>query len=217
MVPNDNCRDGATCVGCLEDKCPSNTAGISKNDFCMICGCDVLYAAPCVRLTCGHVFHKACCEEKIAKKCGIYHSFCARFCSQLVVSALYMIIRRWVGARITFGFIACPGCKQDMRHPLLAGTIAPYLALRDDVLAKVRARVALQLLSAAPHLTLSCSSAGSSACSSRVRRRNSRTGPRHAMKRSCRHVQCSNATDSLCLPGGAYAQKPEEFFFRKFA
>ena len=62
-------RDDATCVGCIEDRCPSNTTGFSKNDFCMICGCDVLYAAPCIRLTCGHVFHKSCCEQKISKKC----------------------------------------------------------------------------------------------------------------------------------------------------
>ena len=44
---------------------------------------------------------------------------------------------RWVGARITFGFLACPGCKQDMNHPIISSALAPYLALREDILTKV--------------------------------------------------------------------------------
>jgi hypothetical protein len=50
---------------------------------------------------------------------------------------LHYFFCRWVGARITFGFITCPGCKQDMSHPMLASSIAPYISLRDDVLTKV--------------------------------------------------------------------------------
>ena len=47
-------------MGCLEDKCAHNTTGVSKNDFCMICGCDVL----CVAVACAcmytHAYIHAC-------------------------------------------------------------------------------------------------------------------------------------------------------------
>ena len=66
-----------------------------------ICFTSELGDEPCVRMTCGHVFHANC--------------------------VLMMLKHRWTTVRITFGYLDCPSCKQeimiDYRVPILSEEI----------------------------------------------------------------------------------------------
>jgi E3 ubiquitin-protein ligase MYCBP2 len=79
----------------------------SGEDLCSICYVDSLNAAPHLRLSCGHFFHAACAQKKVASG--------------------------YAGARITFGFLSCPNCKVDMAHPFLDDARAPSERLRAQV------------------------------------------------------------------------------------
>ena len=53
-----------------------------------ICFTSELGDEPCVRLTCGHVFHANC--------------------------LLRLLSMRWTSLKVTFGYLDCPSCKQDI-------------------------------------------------------------------------------------------------------
>jgi E3 ubiquitin-protein ligase MYCBP2 len=54
-------EEGKGCLPCLNPDCvPSNAAHGTADDFCNICFTEVLSAAPCIRLQCGHIFHDHC-------------------------------------------------------------------------------------------------------------------------------------------------------------
>ena len=106
------------CLPCLDAECPSKLPHIDSTEFCGICYTESLGAAPCVQLGCHHVFHQACVEKKLAQK--------------------------WPGSRITFNFLNCPLCKQQMGHPALGAVLAPHLKMMDDVRAKAKQRLIVE-------------------------------------------------------------------------
>ena len=60
----------------------------AEGELCGICFTSELSEEPCVRISCGHVFHAEC---------------------------LYMMLtHRWTTKKITFGYLDCPSCKQEI-------------------------------------------------------------------------------------------------------
>ncbi|XP_053668136.1 E3 ubiquitin-protein ligase highwire [Anopheles marshallii] len=115
------------CLPCLVPNCQSEgdsgQYGASMQprltqdgeDMCMICFTETLGTAPSIQLRCGHVFHYHCCKT--------------------------VLMRRWNGPRISFGFAQCPICKVDIEHPSLEPFLAPIVALRQDVKRKALMRL----------------------------------------------------------------------------
>lgn len=108
---------------CLEPKChrlvnakddkPKLTQ--DGDDMCMICFTEALSAQPSIQLHCGHVFHYRCCKQ--------------------------VLVKRWHGARITFGFSMCPICKSDIAHESLNDILEPIMVLKNDVKRKALMRL----------------------------------------------------------------------------
>eukprot|EP00300_Choanocystis_sp_HF-7_P008386 c15877_g1_i1.p1 GENE.c15877_g1_i1~~c15877_g1_i1.p1 ORF type:complete len:651 (+),score=123.57 c15877_g1_i1:2-1954(+) len=124
-------RNERECMPCLRG-CGQGTEGVlplsqDDNDMCMICWTDPLSLAPSVRLDCGHVFHEECISRLLNAK--------------------------WTGARITFGFLACPCCKKEMAHAGLDSILAPIRALRDKIREKALQRASYMGMSAAEEVT----------------------------------------------------------------
>ena len=134
-------RNESTHIGCLQPGCrkiPSGTAGVAAgarggggsmsslevgdgqaaDDLCNICWVEELRQAPCVRLECGHVFHYHCIKTKLDA--------------------------RWAGARVTFSFLECPLCKQEMKAEAIEHLMRDSLALKRAVCAKAEQRLALE-------------------------------------------------------------------------
>ncbi|XP_053677390.1 E3 ubiquitin-protein ligase highwire [Anopheles nili] len=116
------------CLPCLVPNCQSEmdpgqygAAGTlprltqDGEDMCMICFTETLGTAPSIQLRCGHVFHFHCCKT--------------------------VLMRRWNGPRISFGFAQCPICKVDIEHPSLEPFLAAIVALRQDVKRKALMRL----------------------------------------------------------------------------
>jgi hypothetical protein len=79
------------CLPCLNADCAQAAGyfeGVNEDELCTICYTCELGAEACTRLTCGHVFHTNCIVQLLQHK--------------------------WTTLRITFGFMACPDCKQEM-------------------------------------------------------------------------------------------------------
>ncbi|CAD5120813.1 DgyrCDS9371 [Dimorphilus gyrociliatus] len=114
---------GHMCQGVAEElDCPPCLSGCGGSklkqdgdDMCMICFSEPLSAAPVLHLECGHVFHFHCCEEVLRK--------------------------RWIGPRVTFGFILCPICKRRINHPKLLPLTKPIIELYQDVERKALMRL----------------------------------------------------------------------------
>jgi E3 ubiquitin-protein ligase MYCBP2 len=60
-----------------------------------------------------------------------YHAGCVR----------QLLENKWVGARITFGFMQCPLCKKDMQHPYTKDLMDVFTELLEDVQRKCLVRV----------------------------------------------------------------------------
>jgi E3 ubiquitin-protein ligase MYCBP2 len=113
------------CLPCLQAKCQSELGNEASavepkltqdaDDMCMICFTEALSSAPSVQLECGHVFHFHCCKA--------------------------ILVRRWNGPRISFGFSQCPICKLDIQHHSLAEILEPINELRRDVKRKALMRL----------------------------------------------------------------------------
>lgn len=93
-------------------KPPCVMANAAENELGGICFTSELGEEPCVRLTCGHVFHANC---------------------------LYMMLsHRWTTLRITFSYLDCPSCKQeimiDYRVPILTAKLIEQFKLKALVL-----------------------------------------------------------------------------------
>ena len=71
---------------CLEVECRSGDKS-TKLDNCQVCS-HALGDEPCMELDCGHVFHAGCIRE--------------------------LLRHRWSTQRITFNFMKCPSCQQDL-------------------------------------------------------------------------------------------------------
>uniref|UniRef100_H3A1N3 RCR-type E3 ubiquitin transferase n=1 Tax=Latimeria chalumnae TaxID=7897 RepID=H3A1N3_LATCH len=104
------------CLPCLHG-CDKSTSSLKQDadDMCMICFTEALSAAPAVQLDCSHVFHLQCCRR--------------------------VLENRWIGPRITFGFLACPICKNTVNHPRLKDLLDPIRQLYEDVRKKALMRL----------------------------------------------------------------------------
>ena len=83
--------------------------------MCMICFTEALSCAPAIQLQCGHVFHLHCCRT--------------------------VLLKGWVGPRITFSFSLCPICKVAMENPNLVEQLSSVKALYEDVKRKALMRL----------------------------------------------------------------------------
>eukprot|EP00484_Ammonia_sp_Unknown_P018671 CAMPEP_0197045784 /NCGR_PEP_ID=MMETSP1384-20130603/21583_1 /TAXON_ID=29189 /ORGANISM="Ammonia sp." /LENGTH=238 /DNA_ID=CAMNT_0042477447 /DNA_START=34 /DNA_END=747 /DNA_ORIENTATION=+ len=97
---------GHECLECLHPKCAQD-ASLTDEEFCNICWVDPLRSAPTVKLSCGHYFHFMCLWQKIDRK--------------------------WPAARISFGFLRCPLCKQDIQHVSLNDITKTYYDLKAEM------------------------------------------------------------------------------------
>ena len=71
---------------CLEVECRS-VDFVTKLDNCQVCA-SALGEEPCLELDCGHIFHANCIRE--------------------------LLRHRWSTQRITFNFMKCPCCQQNI-------------------------------------------------------------------------------------------------------
>lgn len=108
-------RNEKNCLPCLHRCLPGSDLKQDADDMCMICFTEALSAAPAIQLQCGHVFHLHCCR--------------------------HVLMKRWVGPRITFGFSLCPICKVPMEHPTLTDLLANIKELYEDVRRKALMRL----------------------------------------------------------------------------
>ncbi|XP_072332294.1 E3 ubiquitin-protein ligase MYCBP2 isoform X19 [Scyliorhinus torazame] len=104
------------CLPCLHG-CDKSTTCLKQDadDMCMICFTEALSAAPAVQLECSHVFHLHCCRR--------------------------VLENQWLGPRITFGFMACPICKNKINHLVLKDLLDPIKDLYEDVRKKALMRL----------------------------------------------------------------------------
>ncbi|XP_066092496.1 E3 ubiquitin-protein ligase MYCBP2 isoform X10 [Saccopteryx bilineata] len=104
------------CLPCLHG-CDKNATTLKQDadDMCMICFTEALSAAPAIQLDCSHVFHLQCCRR--------------------------VLENRWLGPRITFGFISCPICKNKINHIVLKDLLDPIKELYEDVRRKALMRL----------------------------------------------------------------------------
>ena len=80
------------CMPCLNEACAAKGGhfdGVNEDALCNICYTSELGAEPCSRLACGHVFHTGCVVQLLKHK--------------------------WTTRRITFDFMSCPCCKQEIK------------------------------------------------------------------------------------------------------
>ena len=121
------------CLRCLHQDCVKNQKEELKidlmdgEDYCNICWIEGLNAAPCIELTCHHVFHYACLAKRIQA--------------------------RWDGNVISFGFLECPLCKRDIQHDALAGLLKKANSCRDQVRAKALQRLSYEQLTQCKDIT----------------------------------------------------------------
>ncbi|XP_021272790.1 E3 ubiquitin-protein ligase MYCBP2 isoform X13 [Numida meleagris] len=104
------------CLPCLHG-CDKNASTLKQDadDMCMICFTEALSAAPAIQLDCSHVFHLQCCQR--------------------------VLENRWLGPRITFGFMSCPICKNKINHTVLKDLLDPIKELYEDVRRKALMRL----------------------------------------------------------------------------
>ncbi|KAM4795152.1 LOW QUALITY PROTEIN: E3 ubiquitin-protein ligase MYCBP2 [Rhinophrynus dorsalis] len=104
------------CLPCLHG-CDKNATSLKQDadDMCMICFTEALSAAPAIQLDCSHVFHLQCCRR--------------------------VLENRWLGPRITFGFMSCPICKNKINHSVLKDLLDPIKELYEDVRRKALMRL----------------------------------------------------------------------------
>ena len=87
-------KNEKSCLSCLAfefSDVDSTRIGLSsptREDLCAICYTSELGAEACVGLGCGHVFHANC--------------------------VLQLLKHRWPTLQISFAFMKCPTCKQDI-------------------------------------------------------------------------------------------------------
>lgn len=84
--------------------------GVDEDSYCTVCWVSELGAEPCIKLDCGHVFHMECIKSIIEKK--------------------------WTSFKITFAFMDCPSCKQEMKLDnckQLANELYEVNKLKDEI------------------------------------------------------------------------------------
>ena len=117
-VPNED-----KCLPCLNKACAEKVGlynGINEDELCGICYTTELGTEACSRLSCGHIFHTNCVVQ--------------------------LLKHRWSTLRISFAFMTCPSCKQeielkDLSKPILE-ELSQLLGLKKvvEILAMMNAR-----------------------------------------------------------------------------
>jgi len=107
-----------TCLHCLHPQCAASQA----TSHCAICQVDRLEAAPCIELRCGHIFHLECVRRQIRN--------------------------RWTGPRISFRFMECALCKEQIQHPVLSDILRPMQELYQQIKEKAVRRLGLLAITA---------------------------------------------------------------------
>jgi len=118
---------GHSCGGICQDKRPKKflkwfrdntnqtcleclTCSGKGKDTCVICYVEELSKAPCIQLKCGHIFHYQCILNQLTHK--------------------------WVGNRISFNFMCCSLCKEQIDHNSLKNEMKPVLSLYQEIQTK---------------------------------------------------------------------------------
>uniref|UniRef100_A0A8C9U137 RCR-type E3 ubiquitin transferase n=1 Tax=Scleropages formosus TaxID=113540 RepID=A0A8C9U137_SCLFO len=114
--PCGGVKDELSCLPCLHG-CDKSTTCLKQDadDMCMVCFTEALSAAPAIQLDCTHVFHLQCTRR--------------------------VLENRWPGPRISFGFMSCPICKNNMNHSVIQDLLEPIKELYDDVQRKALMRL----------------------------------------------------------------------------
>ncbi|KAL6484777.1 hypothetical protein MHYP_G00068220 [Metynnis hypsauchen] len=114
--PCGGVKNEELCLPCLHG-CDKSTGCLKQDadDMCMICFTEALSAAPAIQLDCSHVFHLQCTRR--------------------------VLENRWLGPRITFGFMSCPICKNKINHSVIKDLLDPIKELYDDVRRKALMRL----------------------------------------------------------------------------
>ncbi|XP_036396031.1 E3 ubiquitin-protein ligase MYCBP2 isoform X10 [Megalops cyprinoides] len=114
--PCGGVKNEEQCLPCLHG-CDRSTACLKQDadDMCMICFTEALSAAPAIQLDCSHVFHLQCTRR--------------------------VLENRWLGPRITFGFMSCPICKNKINHSVIKDLLDPIKELYEDVRRKALMRL----------------------------------------------------------------------------
>nr|XP_033805293.1 E3 ubiquitin-protein ligase MYCBP2 isoform X3 [Geotrypetes seraphini] len=114
--PCGGVKNEERCLPCLHG-CEKSATSLKQDadDMCMICFTEALSAAPAIQLDCSHVFHLQCCRR--------------------------VLENRWLGPRITFGFMSCPICKNKINHAVLKDLLDPIKELYEDVKRKALMRL----------------------------------------------------------------------------
>ncbi|XP_028848287.1 E3 ubiquitin-protein ligase MYCBP2 isoform X13 [Denticeps clupeoides] len=114
--PCGGVKNEEVCLPCLHG-CDKSTGSLKQDadDMCMICFTEALSAAPAVQLDCSHVFHLQCTRR--------------------------VLENRWLGPRITFGFMSCPICKNKINHSVIKDLLDPIKELYEDVRRKALMRL----------------------------------------------------------------------------
>ena len=108
------------CCGVMNEKhCLPCLYGCTKGipeakDYCHICFSEELQCGPCVQLKCGHIFH-AHCVGKILES-------------------------RWNSPHISFSYLQCPLCRQQIEHSYFS----PQLELASKLYDEVRKRALMR-------------------------------------------------------------------------
>ena len=93
-------------------KQPCVNMNAAENELGGICFTSELRDEPCVRFVCGHVFHAGC--------------------------VLTLLKMKWSTLKISFGYLDCPSCKQeimiDYRVPILTDVLIENLKLKMEVM-----------------------------------------------------------------------------------
>ena len=79
------------CLPCLDTACAEASGhfeGTNEDELCNICYTSELGSEACSQLSCGHVFHTNCVVQ--------------------------LLKHRWTTLRISFAFMSCPKCKQEI-------------------------------------------------------------------------------------------------------
>ncbi|XP_065149141.1 E3 ubiquitin-protein ligase MYCBP2 isoform X17 [Paramisgurnus dabryanus] len=128
--PCGGVKNEETCLPCLHG-CDKSAACLKQDadDMCMICFTEALSAAPAIQLDCSHVFHLQCTRR--------------------------VLENRWLGPRITFGFMSCPICKNKINHSVLKDLLDPIRELYEDVRRKALMRLEYEGLHKSEAITMS--------------------------------------------------------------
>lgn len=113
------------CSECLDESC-----GGKGNEMCTICYIEGLASAPCVFLSCSHIYHYHCLFETLQK--------------------------RWPGPRITFKFARCASCNAWIEarfNPSIQNEMGHIYILYEDIKDKALKRLKFEGNEQHPKLT----------------------------------------------------------------